>query len=425
MLNKNDKRNILIVIAVIIIIFGILIGLKSCDKKEVAPTPAPTPTASPVIEKEDVEEVVEKTKKVINNVVKKEEEKQYPKIDIDPSAFIISLNDEFSLPSIEDENLEVTLTYMFKGFDDLEFKEVNEFSTENLGSYKINYHAVNKNDLATDKEITVLIIDDEAPTVEAIITKIDSETGDNIFIPVSNGDSINEEVNITFDDNDEILSIEYYNELVDNTIPGSNLEEEAMPTVYFVENGEILTLNEEGIYHIRVYDRSGNATEYVITIDKEVPTYNVTYVQDEDGNVTVTIATNEKLSAVDGWILSEDGKSLIKVYDASIEENVIISDLAGNEVTIELDYDKLEYGIFQNGTLTSSTQLNVNDGNIYIDVDGDSYPIDISYSLNDGEIENYNARDLLTELGNYSFTIDYGDTSVNLDFSISDIGTSD
>lgn len=423
MLNKNDKRNILIVILVIIVIFGILIGIKSCDKNEVTPEPTPTPT--PVVEKEEVEKVVEKTKKVIDKVVKTEEEKQYPKVDIDPSAYIVSLDDEFTLPSVSDEELEVTLTYMFKGFDSFEYNQVDEFSTEELGSYKINYHVVNKKGLATDKEITVLIIDNEKPTVEAIITRIDAETGDNIFVSVNDGDSINEEVNITFNDNDQILSIEYYNELEDNTIPGTNLEEEAMPTVYFVENDEILTLNEEGIYHIRVCDRSGNVTEYVVTIDKTIPEYEVSYVQDEDDNIKVTITSDEKLSAIDGWTLSEDGKSLIKVFDADIDEDITIKDLAGNEVVVELEYDILEYGIYQNDTQISSTQLNINDGDIYVDADGDSYPIEISYSLNDGDVENYNAGDLLTELGDYSFNIDYGDTTINLDFTISDMGTLD
>lgn len=87
---------------------------------------------------------------------------------------------------------------------------------------------------------------------------------------------------------------------------------------------------------IIIEDLAGNTKKVpyqVINIDKEfgdviVTTSNNGQMTNQD--VTVTITASEKLQPVNGWILSEDKKSLYKVFEKNIDSYVIIKDLAGN-----------------------------------------------------------------------------------------------
>lgn len=76
-------------------------------------------------------------------------------------------------------------------------------------------------------------------------------------------------------------------------------------------------------------------TEYAVRIDvdRTSPIFNIEYSDKEITNkeVIVTITANENIQQVEGWILLEDGKTLIKTYDQNINENIIIKDLSNNE----------------------------------------------------------------------------------------------
>ena len=76
-------------------------------------------------------------------------------------------------------------------------------------------------------------------------------------------------------------------------------------------------------------------TEYAVKIDvdRTSPIFNIEYSDKEITNkeVIVTITSNENIQQVEGWILLEDGKTLIKTYYQNINENIIIKDLSNNE----------------------------------------------------------------------------------------------
>lgn len=89
---------------------------------------------------------------------------------------------------------------------------------------------------------------------------------------------------------------------------------------------------QENITIVDEYDNEENQQVVVNNIDKQGPKVEVTK-ELKDNKVIVTITADEKLQKVDGWDLSEDRKSMTKTYDSNLEEDVVISDFAGNEVT--------------------------------------------------------------------------------------------
>lgn len=90
---------------------------------------------------------------------------------------------------------------------------------------------------------------------------------------------------------------------------------------------------------ITITDLAGNETTKKIiisNIDKTAPILQVEYSSSTPTkeNVVVTIKANERVQAVDGWILSQDQLTLTKTYSLNGEENVQVSDLVGN-VTLQ------------------------------------------------------------------------------------------
>jgi hypothetical protein len=88
-------------------------------------------------------------------------------------------------------------------------------------------------------------------------------------------------------------------------------------------------------------DTVGNTGEVEVNItwiDKNVPIATVSYDPGPvaNGNVTVTLTANEAIFKPDGWKGSTTGTIFTKTYTSSINENIIIYDLAGNtgDVTI-------------------------------------------------------------------------------------------
>lgn len=74
-------------------------------------------------------------------------------------------------------------------------------------------------------------------------------------------------------------------------------------------------------------------------IDKQAPNVNVSYNPENTTaqSVTVTITSDEELQPLDGWQLSSDRKSLIKVYNQNTSETVIVKDLASNSTEVNID----------------------------------------------------------------------------------------
>ena len=105
------------------------------------------------------------------------------------------------------------------------------------------------------------------------------------------------------------------------------------------------TFSENYSGKVSIENLLGVSSEVDITvnnIDKVKPKLTVNYSDlDEYGQITVTISSNEMLSEKDGWTLSSNKLSLSRVFSANVEDEIIISDLAGNEETIEIKIDKI------------------------------------------------------------------------------------
>ena len=56
----------------------------------------------------------------------------------------------------------------------------------------------------------------------------------------------------------------------------------------------------------------------------------------------VTITANKEMKDVSGWTLSSDKKSMTKNYKANTSEKVIVTDLAGNELTLTIAITNIE-----------------------------------------------------------------------------------
>ena len=79
-------------------------------------------------------------------------------------------------------------------------------------------------------------------------------------------------------------------------------------------------------------------------LDKTAPIIDVKYsTQDPtNGDVTVTITSNEQVQGIDGWELSEDKLNLTKAYNQNITETIIIRDLVGNETQADIEITNID-----------------------------------------------------------------------------------
>ena len=91
---------------------------------------------------------------------------------------------------------------------------------------------------------------------------------------------------------------------------------------------------DDDINEATVTIRGGNisGTRLTIKYDNTPPDLEVTYSDNEmpKGTVTATITANEEIQEVEGWTLSEDGKSITKIYTEDTTQTVRVYDLVGN-----------------------------------------------------------------------------------------------
>ena len=94
---------------------------------------------------------------------------------------------------------------------------------------------------------------------------------------------------------------------------------------------------------IEVEDIYGNIiplTIIVNQIDKKSPTLSVANKHSSDYE-EITITSDEDLKPITGWLLSRDKRSLKKVYYNNTSEEVVVSDLANNQVTIPINIQNI------------------------------------------------------------------------------------
>ena len=120
------------------------------------------------------------------------------------------------------------------------------------------------------------------------------------------------------------------------------------------------TLTEDKIYTVVATDTAGIGVEF--TVDHKDPVGNVTYQENEDGTVTVTIAFDERITVNSstqnpGWTYNEDFTAISKTFDKNAQEQVTVHDNMDNETVVEVNVDSFDE------TAPEYTVTYSNDGN--------------------------------------------------------------
>ena len=189
-------------------------------------------------------------------------------------------------------------------------------------------------------------------------------------------------------------------------------------TYTFDKNGEF-TFN-----FVDKYGFEGSEKAEVQNIDKEAPIGTVTK-EVKNKQVIATITVNEKVNGVEGWTSSEfsDGKmTLTKTFEADAEENVTLTDEAGNTsvVKVQVKIDK-----------TAPVITGIEDGKKYnssvTPVIQDDSEVTVKLTKDGTIVENYKAGDAIKGAGKYVLTVTdafENTTTVSFELSISDVITS-
>lgn len=432
MLNLDDKKKIAVTVLLLIIVIGSLAFIKGFNKKQFIDDLPQTEqdTNNPSQSSDKLDE----SDNVINNVVeykntyeKNEEIPKLPDLDFETNYQVELGSTEFTLPEVIGDNdcLTIELKYYFKAYLSNDFIETNSLTYDKLGTYKVTYIVSNCYNQTIKKDIYIEVIDQTAPKIEGFIEEYDENTEIISYIPVNTNSVINKPIKIAFSDNDSVSYAEYYKAIYENNNSGNTIEEENMMQVIDIDLNNDFYLYEDGEYHIRAYDNSGNYQEYIITIDRTNPVSEVTYTRLSTNQILVTIKLDEKVKEVPGFTLSEDEKVLTKIYSNNTLEDITISDLAGNTIIVPIKVDQiLTVKLIQNDLETNSTQLNLNDGNISVIVEGNS-TYSISYTLNNNVYDNYISGTNIISDGHYDFIITSDMGIFNISFDVSSQTTSD
>ena len=178
-----------------------------------------------------------------------------------------------------------------------------------------------------DETVTITDLAGNTSTVKVAVENID-KTEIEANVNYSTTLLTNQNVDVTINLNKKVKSVEGWELSTD----GKKL------TKTFEQNGEEeITLNDE----------AGNSKKVkvsVANIDKIKPetevAYSITEMTNQD--VIVTVMANENIQEVESWTLLEDGKTLTKTYNLNGNEKLKITDLAENEVDIEIEVSNID-----------------------------------------------------------------------------------
>lgn len=115
------------------------------------------------------------------------------------------------------------------------------------------------------------------------------------------------------------------------------------------QDGKVLskTFEQNAKEELTIYDEAGNNKKVIVNvnnIDKVKPTtqikYSITELTNKD--VTVIVTSDESIQQVEEWNLEEDGKTLIKKYKLNGKEKLIVKDLAGNFIEINIEVNNID-----------------------------------------------------------------------------------
>lgn len=198
----------------------------------------------------------------------------------------------------------------------------------------------------------------------------------------------NKDVTVTITSNEEMWSVD------DWTLS----EDKKTLTKTYTEN-----TSEE----LKVYDYGGNekiAEIKIENIDKIAPKIQIEYSTTDLTNkdVIVTITADKIIRTVEGWTLSSDMKQLTKIFKENDEEEIVITDEVGNNVTAKIKVENIVKQVIitikeNPQTIKESVQI------------ADKKYIIVDPKTKAGDILN----DLITNFEEYKLVIKDGDTKAS------------
>ena len=160
------------------------------------------------------------------------------------------------------------------------------------------------------------------------------------------------------DYNNSVTTIDYTiqnNELTRDgyNFKGWNTKQDGTGDNY--ENGQVIHMTGDVILYAQ--------WKKIDTTDNTPPKVTVEYSTQSltKESVTVTIKADEKLQELEGWTLSSDKKELSKEYSENTTETVIVKDLAGNEVEVDIEINNIEEETIILGDVNIDKKVDITD----------------------------------------------------------------
>lgn len=469
--NDNDTKKIIIVALILALLIGGFAYVRSLedkkDKKKDQKTEEVVKKPSPVVEEEDNNT---EDKYVPSTTVAQEVVDVWASLKEVPTTLEAGVN--FALPVIKDNDngkeVVATVTYKYRANKDAEYVTVGEFDTTKIGEYLITYTLSYLDGKVEVREILVVIEDTMEPIINNIVDGqffnedvILDITEYSPYIVELNGVVYDEKEPITQEGEYTLTVMEDKEDgkgitvtfVIDKTAPSIlgvvdnqtyNHEvviesvDENLDIVFILKDGEIIDfengitlISQDGIYEVVAIDKAGNITDYVFTIDASLPIV-VTYTPDNmeltNDKVLVTISSNKRLQEVSGWELSSDGMILTKEYSENKTEEVIVTDIDGNQTVVTVVVDYINYNVCYSpkltlenlvankvkATITSLKQLIIDESWVEI-VENDLYKYEKIYDANTTEVVTY--EDVEGNIGsiNIDINIEFNDLLVSYD----------
>ena len=253
-------------------------------------------------------------------------------------------------------------------------KQVEVANIDNVfNPVKINYSTTE----LTNKDVVVTITsDEEMQAVEgwtlsynkkSLFKTFDQNANETLIVKDLAGNTQKVSVNVTnIDKTFNMPQVSYSTEKLTNgnvvvTITADEEMQEVEGWTLSTDKKSMKrTYAENKLDTVTVRDKVGNIQKVLVivaNIDNKFNKVTVKYENLSNGNVKVTISSNEKMQAVNGWILSNDEKSLSKEYTSNKKETLTVKDLAGNTQEVEIKVTGI-----QNYDYSSSNNNN-NDNN--------------------------------------------------------------
>ena len=242
----------------------------------------------------------------------------------------------YSTKDLTNQNVTVTIT------SDEEVQDISGWNKSNDGKVLTKSYSDNVEE--------VVVVKDNAGNETSTTIKIENidKTGPVLGIEYSSTGLTNRDVQVTLTSNEAVQDVSGWTKSA---------------------NGKVLTKTYSNNVDetVTVKDLVGNEVRRnirITNIDKDAPTIRVTYDTTNlaNGEVVVTITSNEEVQNVSGWTKSSDGKSLMKVFEDNTNESITVKDIAGNEAVANIritNIDKIAPNVSVSYSTRKPTMRNV------------------------------------------------------------------